>query len=493
LAIFEFALSAMAGTEPGVRDIAMDLNKDQFFGRERLVREIVQGVLAPGQPASFSLVGSKLVGKSKLLGHLAAPDGPLLGDAWEQWRPYRYQAGDRVVVVMVDCDWQEAQDDLLGHVADQVAKQVRGERIKLNWDAVEQQPGASRRLWQMAHQLTLMDYRLVLLMDNFDTVFENQLLTPDSVDELRPLTREMALVVATEQPLHDLDRELAASPLFNVMTQLFLGILEPEAARRWLEAYGATYPAVDAILDELLRLTGSHPFLILRMGDILAEVQLVLPPGQTLGPEHLPLIRLRLAEHGRLLFVTLWRNLLYPPPRIATPILMPLLERLVAHDLPFDQVAREEIPTLNWLINQAMVICDAKGYALFSPIFTEFLANRMATEMQPAPQTATVPAPLPPLRTVRPSPPILPLDAPIYDQLTKIEGVLLRYFQAHANEVVSSEELLAEVWKRPDASARRVQEAIRRLRLQLEDLSPPIGTIENERGQGYRFVPVNHQ
>jgi hypothetical protein len=303
----------------------------------------------------------------------------------------------------------------------------------------------------------------------------------------------MALVVATEQPLHDLDRELAASPLFNVMTQLFLGILEPDAARRWLDAYGTTYPAVDAILDDLLRLTGSHPFLILRMGDILAEVQLVLPPGHTLGAEHLPLIRLRLAEHGRLLFVTLWRNLQNPPMRIATPILKSLLERLVAHDLPFDQVTREEIPTLNWLINQAMVICDVKGYALFSPIFTEFLANRMATVAQPAPQAAPVqPSPAAVRAAPRPSSISLPLDAPIYDQLTKIEGVLLRYFQAHANEVVSPEELLAEVWKRPEASARRVQEAIRRLRLQLEEVSPPVGTIENERGQGYRFVPANH-
>ena len=462
----------------------MDLSKDQFFGRERLVREIVTGVLAPAQPASFSLVGSKLVGKSKLLGHLASPDGPLLGDAWEQWRPYRHQDGDRIVVVMVDCDWQEAQDDLLGHVANRVANQLQAERIKLDWGAVEQQPGASRRLWQMAHQLNTMDYRLVLLMDNFDTVFANQLLTPESVDELRPLTREMALVVATEQPLHDLDRELAASPLFNVMTQLFLGILETEAARRWLEAYGSTYPAVDAILRDLLWLTGSHPFLLLRMGDILAEVQLVLPPGQTLGPEHLPLIRLRLAEHGRLLFVTLWRNLQKPPPRIASPILLGLMERLVAHDLRFDQVAREEIPTLNWLINQAMVICDARGYALFSPLFSEFLANRMGAITQGANGLVPLPLRLP----VKP----MLTDAPIYEQLTKIEGVLLRYFQMHPNELISPEQLLAEVWKRPDASPRRVQEAIRRLRLELEEASPSVGTIENERGQGYRFVPATH-
>ncbi len=86
------------------------------------------------------------------------------------------------------------------------------------------------------------------------------------MDELRPLTREMALVVATEQPLHDLDRELAASPLFNVMTQLFLGILEPDAARRWLEVYGATYPAVDAIVNAIVTINGESSLFALAYG-----------------------------------------------------------------------------------------------------------------------------------------------------------------------------------------------------------------------------------
>ena len=34
------------------------------------------------------------------------------------------------------------------------------------------------------------------------------------------------------------------------------------------------------------------------------------------------------------------------------------------------------------------------------------------------------------------------------------------------------------------------KEAIRRLRLELEEAQPPVGVIENERGQGYRFVPA---
>ncbi len=71
---------------------------------------------------------------------------------------------------------------------------------------------------------------------------------------------------------------------------------------------------------------------------------------------------------------------------------------------------------------------------------------------------------------------------------------MLRYLAQRANEVVSSPELLVAVWKLPaTTSDRRVQEAIRRLRSQLKAQTPPIGVIENERGQGYRFVPMREQ
>ena len=116
---------------------------------------------------------------------------------------------------------------------------------------------------------------------------------------------EMALLVATELPLHDLDRELAASPLFNVMTQLFLGLLEPAAAQEWLAGYAADDPVVAALDDELVELTGMHPFLLRKLGDILTEVRQMFPAGASMPPSaQLPLLRLRLAEHGRLLFET---------------------------------------------------------------------------------------------------------------------------------------------------------------------------------------------
>lgn len=451
----------------------MARHQNHFYGRDRLIREIISGVLGP-QPASFSLVGSKLAGKTRLLEHLAAPDGPLLGDDSADLRPYPFEDAGRIIVVLIDCAWQEAQQDLLGFISDRLAHRLRTvERISLDWAAVESQSTASRRIWQISRQLNQMGYRLALLMDNFDAVFQNQLLTPDAIDELRPLTLEIALVVATEHPLHDLDRELAASPLFNVMTQLFVGLIEPEAALRWVHSYCEAYPAILPVCDDLLEMTGSHPFLLHRLGDILAEAETMLASRQQLGPVHLPLIRLRLAEHGRLLFATLWRRLQAPPPRIAARSVTALLERLLAAPLPLNEVAQDQFAPLNWLINQAMVIYGPEGYQLFSSLFADFLATRVGQAGTSRADTGAGRA-----------------NAPFFDSLTKTENTLLRYFQSHSNEVVSSEQLLADVWKRPNASPRRVQEAIRRLRLRLDEASPPVGVIENERGRGYRYVPA---
>jgi DNA-binding response OmpR family regulator len=103
----------------------------------------------------------------------------------------------------------------------------------------------------------------------------------------------------------------------------------------------------------------------------------------------------------------------------------------------------------------------------------------MARRMQPAAETKPV------------APPAIDNGlAADLDQFTKTEAALLRYFQAHQGETVSVDQLLADVWRRPDATNRRVQEAIRRLRLQLEESDPPMGAIENDRGRGYRFIPA---
>lgn len=454
--------------------------KNRFLGRERLLREIVHGVLAV-QPASFSLVGSKLLGKTQILNHLASPDGPLLNPDTVDWRPPSFQDEGRIVVTQIDCDWQEAQENLLRFVLNTLTRQLRhGEQMDLDWDVVEAEAAAGRQLWRIARQLNEMGYRLVVLFDNFDNVFEQQLIPLEGIDELRPLTLELAMVVATEQPLHDLDRELAASPLFNVMTQLFVGLLEQDAACTWLNAYAQEFPPIADMRTELLEVTGSHPYLLDRIDDILPEIRQMLPPGSPPDAADIfPLIRLRLAEHGRLLFTTLWRRLQHPPRRTSPQVVMDLVRRMMEGPLPMKMVDRQHFSILNWLINGAIIRYTGSGYQLFSPLFAEFLASRIT---QSAPAVATTPDTAEPddLHSLG-----------IYDRLTKTEAALLHYFAERSNQVVSAEQLLADVWKRPDASTRRVQEAIRRLRLQLESEEVAVGVIENERGRGYRFVPTH--
>lgn len=447
---------------------------DFFFGRERQLREIVQGVLA-AQPASYSVVGTKYVGKTRLLHYLASEEGPLLSEVMAGWRPPRFQDETRIVVTQIDCDWPEAQKDLIGFMANHLRSCVEKERISLDWDAIDEQASKGRRIWQIARQLSQLGYRLVLVMDNFDRVFEHQLIQQDTSDELRPLTMEMALIVATQQPLHDLDRDLAASPLFNVMTQIFMGLVDVDAARAWIDAYAEQYPGILNMTDLLLELTGTHPFLLDRIGDIMSEVAQFFPPDRPFDAAHSDLIHLRLAEHGRLLFTTQWRKLQATPQRIPETAVQALLARLSLGTLKAADVQRDYFAALNWLINQAVVAFGSRGYQLYSPLFGEFLAAQMGTAV-PA-ESAMIP-------TVEAVP-----DLPIYQHLTKTEVTLLLYFQTHSRKIVSPEQLLVDVWQRPDASPRRVQEAIRRLRLQLDEADPPVGVIENERGRGYRFIP----
>jgi hypothetical protein len=455
-------------------------NHPLFAGRDHLLDEIAQGVLAP-EPLSFSLVSAKLTGKSTFLRFLASTQGPLHNQSKVGERPACFYTGDCMIVTLIDCAWQAVGVDRFADVYGTVADQLQTGPCEIDWNSIEKQTDSIKRLWQLAHQLTQCKHRLVLLLDNF-----TMLLTPPAADSqqfnsLRRLMAEAALVVTTDQPLYDIDSSLAKTSLIDGFTQRFLGLLEPEAVEQWLASYQEQFLGLPQMLASLGEIAGRHPFLLRKLGDCLIEVQQMLPPQQKIGEEQLALLRLRLAEHARPLFMALWSTLQNPPAYIAPPTVIVLLERLSLAPLSAKQVEMDQFSTLNWLINQAVVMYRERNglasYELFSPLFVEFLRSKLsiASTKQASVRTAITAS---------------ELEAPIYEQLTKMEATLLRYFLHHSQSVVSTDQLLTEVWKRPDSSTRRVQEAIRRLRLQLEQQTPPIGIIENERGRGYRFVPA---
>ena len=71
-------------------------------------------------------------------------------------------------------------------------------------------------------------------------------------------------------------------------------------------------------------------------------------------------------------------------------------------------------------------------------------------------------------------------------KLTPREGRLLYILMKHAEETLSSSQILLEVWGKEQAGIDTLRTYIRRLRDKLKDNPPQV--ILNERGNGYRFV-----
>ncbi len=451
----------------------MESIKARFFGRKTVLQDIVQGLLAPTQPLDFSVVGPTLIGKSRLLAHLSSEAGPLKGPDTFGWRPDRFRDGHNIVVGHYDCDWPAAQEHLTKFISQRLRAQLQDDKnLGLDWSRVDSATSPGQQIGQIVHQLDQKQIRLVLILDNFDEVLQSDSITPDMVNELRPLTNELGLVVATAQPLHDLNRTLAASPLFNVMHQHFVGLLEPVAAKAWIDAYDERSPLTPKLKGALLEMTGGHPFLLARINDILLEIQPLTQNGDRVNESHLSLFRLRLAEHGRQLFEMNWRKLGEYREKAA----IPLVKELINDPIPIGQVPTEYSVALNWLINQASVTYKHNSYCLFSALYRKFLVEQLGLEQQEDGAITETPAG--------------DHYENIFKSLTPKEAELLRYFRTHSNTVVSIKQLLINVWNQPDASPRRVQEAIRRLRNSLNKQTPPIGVIKNERGVGYRYVPA---
>ncbi len=319
----------------------------------------------------------------------------------------------------------------------------------------------------------------VLLLDNFDAWLAGHQ-KGDPWREVAHLLRTVTLVATSSRPLRELGAPRSRADL-DAFRQIFLHLLADQEVERVLRGWLATAQEPETLTSSLLQWIGGHPFLLARTADALADAAALLPPGQPLAPEHLPLLRLRLAEeHGRLLFDALWAEMEAAAHSDAsTPGLMELVTRLLQGPVPLDALSPDQAQAMNWLLNRAMVRVEGTACQLFSPLWEAYLRERMA----PQPRFAQPQTVVPETRG---------LDAQAFlaahgRHFTPQERNLFLYFLERAGETVSVDELLEHIWRKPDGSARRVQEGIRRLRRRLATLPVTIGTIENDWGRGYRL------
>jgi hypothetical protein len=439
--------------------------------------------MVSAQPTCFVLVGARFTGKSALLRHLLHHPHGLAPPSSSQAEAAEGVRLEALRMALVDCAWFTSESELLAALLAALPTHPHPPMPGTPPPAPTLNGHADlQALLCTIHQAGEHGQPVALLLDNLDGLLR-QLPQPVGLyTALQRLATRATLILTSEQPLYDLHNSLREATLFSGATHLFLGQIEAEAAQQWVADYQSQFPGLANMAHALVELTGRHPFLLAKLGDSLREVQQMWSGGQMLQASHLPLIHLRLSEHARPLLASLRQKLHDPPDTIPSAVLHPLLAQLQRSPLTPSQLTPDQWPVLNWLINQALITIaespNGIGYRFFSPLLSEFLRYH-PVEMPTAAGSVALPHPT-------------EQSIALYDRLTKIEANLLHYFQAHSQTLIPTEQLLTDVWKRPSSSDRRVQEAIRRLRLQLEQQHPPIGEIKNERGRGYRFVPVHH-
>lgn len=422
-----------------------------FYGRRAVISAILHGVSA-GTPRSFSISGVKTIGKSNLARFLCHPEGALQQFP-EDLETY---TREQLIPVYMDCYRKTGAEALL-----ELPAQLRQEpRLKALLPA-SQPPAnhlsqAKERLEEICLALEARAARLVLVFDHFDHAYET--FSYDDETYLRSLATRHALVLFTEKKLSALFSDPERfSPLQNILVKRPLGMLSEREAVQFikdplpkgfefsqgeiaflLEAAGGHIGLLNLACEHVYNLRQEYP----ELGDLLANPEV---------KDNL------LAQLARLpavqdTFQVIWNHL---GERGQHTLLHAALEQPSA--------ASED--TLQELVQTGLLVyrLDVQRYRVFCELFRLFIHAQNPKGVH------------------------LHLER-IQADLSARDRLLLEYLVSRPGELVTFEELKAQVWQGEDPSKRAVEAAVHRVRLALTAAPGIEASVQNERGRGYRFV-----
>jgi serine/threonine protein kinase len=223
-----------------------------FFGRTQEVKRIYARFNAT-PPGSISVVGPRKIGKSSLLNYVYARAN----------RQRLLEHPDQMVMVFLDLQRDSGMSmetfvrTLLG-----VAQLELKDRIDLsgcahNLDGVR----------DMVQRLDGKGFRLVLLLDEFETVTTNANFSLEFFSFLRYLANHynVAYLTSSERDLQHLchTKEISDSPFFNIFSTLPLTVFKPDEAEALIrEPSERVGKPLGAHTDAIIDLAGLFPFFI---------------------------------------------------------------------------------------------------------------------------------------------------------------------------------------------------------------------------------------
>jgi hypothetical protein len=222
------------------------LSPADFYGRERELSEIYSRVM---DGMSVSLVGERRIGKSSILSALR----------FEEMRR-AFDVPDEVAFVHIDMQYISdcTEEVFLDYLLAQIAEEL----------SIEVPPPRRHNLRTLARKLRSLNRRLVVVIDEFDVLVENQAIPPDLFAFLRALSSENELpyvIASREGSIDQLARDPAPGSAFlNIFSTVYVGPMPQDEAEELVTAPASNVglPFNEREVQTIFRLAGRYPLFL---------------------------------------------------------------------------------------------------------------------------------------------------------------------------------------------------------------------------------------
>ncbi|HRQ37347.1 MAG TPA: protein kinase [Chloroflexota bacterium] len=233
-----------------------------FYGRAQSVENLYSAIATR---QSRSLVGERKIGKSSLLTFISCP-GTLRQHGFDPAQfVFIYMDLEGMANIGYDEFWPELLDQMaLSLPTDQAELRAQAETLSLQTDTRFMQV---RRLLRRVERAGL---RVVLMLDEFESLATNAAFDASFYGELRSLAGELGVtyITTSKRGLYDLTYQYAdtlSSPFFNIFSEERLNLLPREEAvelLRGLSGKGEHHPFTEKEIEFCLEHAGRHPFFV---------------------------------------------------------------------------------------------------------------------------------------------------------------------------------------------------------------------------------------
>ena len=220
-----------------------------FFGRSRELATIFSRIDA-GEPQSVSIVGERRIGKSSLLRAVLRRKERLLR------RP------DEFVFAYLDL-----HEKVHGDTSHFFAALMEEIALRLQDSQLSKTTPSYENIRSLVARVDRTGVKLVLVLDEFEAITQNQNFTVEFFSFLRSLPNNysVSFIVSSAREIQDLchSKEVSGSPFFNIFHKLNLGSFTPEEAAQLIaEPSRAAGYALEPYAPAILRVGGCFPFFL---------------------------------------------------------------------------------------------------------------------------------------------------------------------------------------------------------------------------------------